>query len=199
MYTARGFGEAASIAAAPLGMAIADGPLKPSYDRFKDHIARSYIEPDLEKWDARLAKAKSLDPPHERKERHALPRDEQARKITDLLVDQFIVKFGSSLLAQFATQDYFINKFNAGVPRKYNVMSIAIDRGVQIGSVIMANTLASDQAIAAQNGLIKIFKNAGMDEEKAEEWANYGVNFAAPNIIAALASAEFLTLMAKRG
>ncbi len=198
MYFARGLGEAASIAAAPIADALVNEFAGEPYDKLKQKICDKYVEPNLEKIDTWLENAKSLDPPHDREERHQLPRNEQAKRITDYLIDQFGLRFGASIIGQFATQDYFINKFNAGVSRKHNGMSVAIDRGVQLGSVFLLNTVAADQAIAAQNGLIKTFKGLGMEEEKAEQWANFGVNFTLPNLAAYAVSAEFLTRMSKR-
>ena len=198
MYFARGMGEAASIAAAPIADALVNEFAGEKYDRMKQRFCDKYVEPNLEWWDKKLESAKSLDPPHDREERHQLPRDQQARRITDYIIDQFGLRFGASIVGQFATQDYFINKFNAGVSRKHNGMSVAIDRGVQLGSVFLLNTVAADQAIAAQNGLIKTFKKMGMEEEKAEQWANFGVNFTLPNLAAYAVSAEFLTRMSKR-
>jgi hypothetical protein len=199
MYFARGLGEAASIAAAPIADALVNEFAGEPYDRMKQRIFNKYVEPNLEKIDAWLENAKSLDPPHDREERHKLPRDEQAKRITDYLIDQFGLRMGASVIGQFATQDYFINKFNAAVPRKYNAVSVLLDRSVQLGSVVMLNTVASDQAIAAQNGIANVLKNAGIEKEKAEQWANFSVNFTLPNLAAYALSAEFLTQMAKRG
>lgn len=198
MYTARGFGELASIAAAPVAMVVVDKGFHQPYEDMKNRFAEKVILPNLAKWDANLGKLKSFDPPFEREERHALSEPEQARKIADLWVDQFGVKLGGSLLGQWAAQDYFINKFNAGVSKKHNAMSVFVDRGVQLGSAFALNTVFSDQAIAMQSGLIKVFEKAGMDEEKAEEWANYAVNFSVPNAVAYLVSAEMLTQLSKR-
>jgi len=198
MYFARGLGEIASVAAAPVAMVVVDKGLHEPYEDLKWRIAQKWILPNLQGWDDTLAELKSFDPPHEREERHALPPEQQAKKIADLWIDQFGVKFGASLAGQWATQDYFIQKFNAGVPKKYNAMSVFVDRGVQLGSAVLLNTALSEQAVHIQEGLINVFKKAGMDEEKAEDWANFAVNFQLPNAIAYLVSAEMLTHVAKR-
>lgn len=199
MYTARGIGEIASMAAAPAAAVIVDQTLHTPYEDLKQRISRAFVEPNLASFDRYLAQAKSFEPPHERKERMQLSPPEQAKRITDLFVDQFGVKFGASLIAQFLTQDYFIHKFNAGVSPRLNMISVGVDRAVQLGSAVALNTVASDQAVGMQNALIKVFQRAGMEEEKAEEWANYAVNFSVPNALAYLVSAEMLTRMAARG
>lgn len=198
MLIARGFGEAASLAAAPIAMVVVDKALHQPYEDLKNRIAQKIILPNLDKWDATLAGLKSLDPPHEREERLALSKPEQARKIADLVVDQFGVKFGASVIGQLLTQDYFIHKFGAHVTSRQNAIAVFADRGVQIGSTVLLNTVAADQAVAVQRSLINVLQRAGMSEEKAEEWANFGVNFTLPNALAYLFSVELLTRMSKK-
>ena len=200
MYTSRAFGEVASLSAAPLVVAVVvNTSLNNPYQDLKNRIRKAWIEPNYDKIDHFLKSAKSIDPPFEREEREGLPLEEKAKKVTDLLVDNYGLKMGASIAAQFATQDFFTRYFHAPVSPRHNAVSIAVDRGVQIGAVIAMNTLAADQAVAAQNGLVKLFKRMGMSEEKAEEWANFNVNVGVPNIIAAVASAELLTHFAKKG
>jgi hypothetical protein len=199
MYIARGFGEAASIIGAPVAMVVVDKGLHQPYEDLKSRVAERFVLPNLEKIDAALSNLKSIDPYYEREERHALPRQEQAKKLTDLLLDQYGVKVGGSLLGQWLSQDYFIRKFNAKVTGKQNLLAIGFDRSVQLGATVLLNTLGADQAVAAQKGLAKILRNVGMSDENAQEWAHYAVNFTAPNALAYACSAELLSHMAKRG
>ncbi len=197
---ARGGAEFASIAATGLGsMLIADVLFDKEYKSFKRGFAKRYIQPHLDHYEKILGYLPSIDPPQEKEERHKQTEEEQAVDIANKLVDLFGLNISMSIAGQFAGQYAFNRLFKVpNITGKELAVSVAADRGVQFGGIIALNRVIPKQAIAWQSGLQNVLQNAGMDEQSAERWASYAVNWQVPNLAGAAASIGVLYHFARR-
>jgi hypothetical protein len=169
------------------------------WDAIRKKLSKNVVEPNLDAIDGFLESAKSFDPPDERAERHQKPRDEQAKEITNFFADNYGLKAGAAIVGQYYAQDFLTRAFKVnGVTHKANMLSVAGDRAVGVGSVILLNTLLSDQSIQVQNTLENVLKKAGMSEQEAEGWASYAVNLQIPNLTGLAASVGILAAFARK-
>lgn len=198
---ARTLAEGASIIGAPLvATVVVDTSLNEPYQNLKDRIASKVVLPNFERFDTFLSHAQSFETPDKRAERKAKPIEEQARDITNLLVDQFGLKGIGGIGGQFFTQDYLNHKFNVpNLGKRETAISMVADKAVMLGGMVVLNTGLAKQSIAMQNGLEKMLRGFGMQEDKAQEWANYAININVPNLLGLATSVGVLLAYARGG
>lgn len=205
VFWTRGLAEIGSILGATVGAAVVgDVVLKAPYSGLKARLSKAYVEPNLEEWDKYLGELKSIDPEEGRLKRQQLPREEQALKIVDLLMDTFVLKGAAGIVGQYYAQEALGKAFNiagrngqAFTP-KVNAMSIAADKVTVGAAMFVMNRVTPEQSIQAQNTLEKVFRGVGMEEERAESLANYVINLQVPNLLGMAASMAALYMGVRR-
>lgn len=142
----------------------------------------------------RLADAlPALESDEETQARHALSHKERAYHYTDIGVD-FGFKFAAGLFAQTTTQKWLDDLTIGGdLPQSTYLASAQWDKAVQLGSVILLNTLLSkpnEQVQDTIQGMME--KQLDVPEDRANTIARDLINMHLPNIAGAATSIALL-------
>lgn len=186
--------EAASVAAASLSSVVVGNVLlRRPYESSKDLFCSTVVEPRLEAFEKAFGELPSLDTPHDRLEREALPRYERARILTDKIMDTVGIKLLLGIAGQFAMQEVGLRALKVNdVSFNENMLSVVGDKVVNLMGVYALNRVIPDQAVQWQDNVKSVLLKAGFTEESAQNNASYLVNWQLPNMFGFVASLGLL-------
>lgn len=146
-------------------------------------VAKSIVEPRLAEFDAFFDKFPAIEPGGDHSVRKTLDAPERAAYISGLLVD-FSILVAAGTLTQIVSEG-MVNKklgFPSIRPAKQWAI-VGVDRGLQIATFALANTVFSDQNIAAQKAVSSAFREEGESSKEADAAGAFAMNWALPSLV----------------
>lgn len=194
---AKAGGEAASIVSGGMSSVIVHHTLlRKPWGTVETHLIDHVVLPNLEGMDKFLEGFPSIDPPKDRVKRHAMPPREQARLITEKLVDIFGLPVVFGIAGQLIGNQIMFKalKMEAtrgrpmGITPRENLLIVGADQAAMFGGIYLLNKTLPNTALSMQQGLESLLEKLGMDPENAETKASWAVNKQVPNALAFLLS-----------
>ncbi len=159
---------------------------------FKQMVSH-VVEPVVGGLDTLANALPALESDEETQTRHMLSRKERAYHYSDIAVD-FGFKFAAGFLTQTFTQKILDDITIGGdLPQSAYLASTRWDKTVQLGSVILLNTLLSKPNEQVQDSIQGVMeKQLDMPEERANTIARDLINMHIPNLAGAATSIALL-------
>lgn len=159
--------------------------LQQPLDPVVNYVAKHIVEPNLATFESKLDYLPSLQKPEDKERLQQMSPPERAKTLAKFLVD-YSLAFSVGVAAQTKGQELVDRVFqipNLKSHDRYGYWKVtAVDRGVQLGSIVMLNTIGTKPSIAVQRGLQSILEKSGLSEDAANEAASYTVNWLTPNL-----------------
>lgn len=176
-----GVQQAAVFGSLLLSRTMLDKPLDPVVN----YVAKHIVEPNLQSFENSLNHLPSIRTSEDKERLDKLTPQERAKTYAKTLVD-YSIAFGVGITAQTKGQELMDRVFqipDLKAHDKHGYWKVtAVDRAVQLGSIVVLNTVGTKPSVAVQKGIQNVLQKAGFSESNADEAASYAVNWMAPNL-----------------
>lgn len=155
-------------------------------------LGRHVVEPNLEKCEALIDQyLPAIETKEDRAHRATLSRKERAARIASELADQSVESVGNFVIQMYGQQgfDHVFHAAQHELTQRQQATVVFADRAMQVGSVVLLNTLLTRPNIEVQKFISNLYQRYfHVPPEEADDRATRVLNERVPSLMGLIAS-----------